>query len=364
MTNVLSANFSYFAEEGQNKKITLAELALIKVIEKGTWIKDNVSLEDTDRMGIHHLFKTIRSSNRLFYENLGLTKGEIDAFVREDTKTLVDLLIQYMLPLIRHRLRTDELFADVLMQTNLKKVPRDTDDVVEIINFYLLELIQTQMKQALKQKATMNERWASEFIFSFLEFLQKVKMFIERKTSRTFDMKVGFVKRVLQVMFPLDKDDVIVLKVEPLPDYVSKIIGDVEIAALLWDYLNIYVANADNTPFQTSMDSDMLVSTIGNDVIARSPIVRKPTKNGFAPTITRNDKITIYTLEGCPACIDAKKLITKKDLSSTEITVTDENQNEILQKIDVETNSQRGFPIIFVNDKYIGGLDSFEKKLK
>jgi glutaredoxin len=106
----------------------------------------------------------------------------------------------------------------------------------------------------------------------------------------------------------------------------------------------------------------MLVSTIGNDVIAKSPIIRKP-KNGFAPT-TSSDKIKIYTLEGCPACIDAKKLIAKKGLSSTEVTVTDENQNEIFSKIDAETNKQRGFPIIFINEKYIGGLDSLEKRLK
>lgn len=110
----------------------------------------------------------------------------------------------------------------------------------------------------------------------------------------------------------------------------------------------------------SSLDFDKLVSTIGNDVIAKSPIIRIP-KNGFAPS---SDFITIYTLEGCGACNEAKTLIAKKGFSSTEVTVTKENQNEIFSKIDAETNKQRGFPIIFINKKYIGGLDSLKTKLK
>ena len=360
MTNVLSANFSYF-DEG-HKKITLAELAMIKVIENGTWIKGNVSTENVDKLGIHHLFKTIRASNKMFYEKRGLSKGEIDEFVQQENEVVIDLLIGYMLPLIRYRLRNDKEYRDVLLQANLRKIPIDSDDAVEIINVYLLEIVQKQLRTAVKRKTNVNQRWILEFTSSFLRFLKEVKTFIERKTGRKFDLKVGFVKRVLQVIVPLDNyDNFIVLNIEPVPDYVRQIIGDDQITELLWEYLNMYVENTDETHLLSSLDFDKLVSTIGNDVIAKSPIIRIP-KNGFAPS--SDFKITIYTLEGCGACNEAKTLIAKKGFSSTEVTVTDENQNEIFSKIDATTNKQRGFPIIFINENYIGGLDSLKTKLK
>ena len=355
MTNVLSANFSYFEDEqGQNKKITLAELALIRVIENGSWIKGDISLEKVDKLGIHHLFKTIRASNKMFYEKSGLSKDEIENEIEEENKVVIDLLIQYMLPLIRYRLGNDEVFVNVLLQTNLKKLPFDPDDVVEIINVYLLEVVQ---KQAVKRKTRLNEMWSSDFVYSLMIFLRNVKTYIEDKTQRQFAFKVGFVKRVLQIMFPLD----FVLNIEPVPAYIRRIIGDDQIAEFMWEYLNTYVEVTDKTYLLSSVDLNKVVPTIGNYVIAKSPIIIKPT-NGFSP-ITSNDKIKIYTLEGCSACTEAKKLIAKKGISSTEVTVTDENQNEIFSKIDAETKNQRGFPIIFLNEKYIGGLDSLEKKL-
>ena len=332
MTNVLSANFSYFEDEqGQNKKITLAELALIRVIENGSWIKGDFSTENIDKLGIHHLFKMIRMSNKMFYREKGLSKDEIEDLVEGENQVVIDLLIQYMLPLIRYRLSNDKVFVNVLLQTNLRKLPFDRDDVVEIINVYLLEIVQKQLRIGVKRKTTVNEMWISDFIYSFMIFLSNVKMYIEGKTGRKFELKVGFVKRVLQVMFPL-KNDVVVLKLEPPPDYVSQITGDYEIAEILWEYLSIYVENTDETHVLSSIDLDFLVATIGNKVIAKSPIIRKPT-NGFAPA-TSSDIIRIYTLEGCPACIDAKKLIANKGLVVTEVTVTDENQNEIFEKID------------------------------
>jgi glutaredoxin len=361
MTNVLSANFSYFEDEqGQNKKITLAELALIRVIENGSLIKGDFSFENVDKLGIHHLFKMIRASNKMFYREKGLSKDEIEDVVEEENQVVIDLLIKYMLPLIRYRLSNDEVFVNVLLQTNLKKLPFDREDVVEIINVYLLEIVQKQLRIAVKRKASVNKMWISDFIYSFMIFLSNVKTFIEHKTGRKFDLKVGFVKRVLQLMFPLN--DVVILKVEPVPDYVGQITGDREVAALLWEYLSMYVENTDETHALSSIDFDVLVTTTGNEVIAKSPIIIQPT-NGFAP-VTNKDIIRIYTLEGCPACIDAKKLIAKKGLVVTELTVTDENQNEIFSKIDVETKKQRGFPIIFINEKYIGGLDSLEQRLK
>ena len=351
MTNVLSANFSYFEEGG--RKITLAELALIKVIENGTWIKGGFfDSENVDKLGIHHLFKSIRNSNKMFYEKRGLSKGEIGDFVQQENEVVIDLLIKCMLPLIRYRLQNDKEFGDVLLKANLRKIPVDSDDSVEIINMYLLERVQKQLRTSSTPGI-----WTSDFVSSFMIFLRNVQTYIEDKTRRKFDFKVGFVNRVLQIMFPLEKDDVFVFNIEAVPDYVRRLIGDCQIADLVWGYLNTYMEVTDKTHLLSSVDLNKVVPTIGNEVIAKSSIIRRPT-NGFSPITS----IKIYTLEGCPACIDAKELIAKKGFRSTEVTVTKENQNEIFLKIDAETNKQRGFPIIFINEKYIGGLDSLEKR--
>lgn len=71
------------------------------------------------------------------------------------------------------------------------------------------------------------------------------------------------------------------------------------------------------------------------------------------------NKITIYTTRVCPYCQRAKELFNKKNLSFTEIDVTDDE--ELRMKMTQKANGKRSVPQIFINDLHIGGCDDLYK---
>ena len=69
----------------------------------------------------------------------------------------------------------------------------------------------------------------------------------------------------------------------------------------------------------------------------------------------------IYSIKGCGYCVKAKELFKSKKIKYIEIKVTDENIEDIYKKIDTKTNKYRSFPIIFKNNKFIGGFADLDK---
>jgi len=76
---------------------------------------------------------------------------------------------------------------------------------------------------------------------------------------------------------------------------------------------------------------------------------------------SKKNSYKIYTIEGCGYCIKAKDLFKKNKIKYAEIEVTDENENEIYKKVDKKTNKYRSFPMIFKNNKFIGGFSDLDK---
>ena len=70
---------------------------------------------------------------------------------------------------------------------------------------------------------------------------------------------------------------------------------------------------------------------------------------------------TIYTIEGCGYCVKAKELLKKNKIKYREIVVTDDNETEIYKKVDKKTNKYRSFPMIFKNNKFVGGFTDLDK---
>lgn len=66
-------------------------------------------------------------------------------------------------------------------------------------------------------------------------------------------------------------------------------------------------------------------------------------------------KIEIYTTNYCSFCVNAKALLTRKNISFEEIDLTgnDEARAELLKRV----NGVRTVPQIFIDDKHIGGCD-------
>ncbi len=64
--------------------------------------------------------------------------------------------------------------------------------------------------------------------------------------------------------------------------------------------------------------------------------------------------VIIYTTPVCPYCVRAKSLLKSKNITYTEIDVSDENEREKMIKL---ANGRRTVPQIFIDDKHIGGCD-------
>ena len=64
-------------------------------------------------------------------------------------------------------------------------------------------------------------------------------------------------------------------------------------------------------------------------------------------------EIVIYTTKICPYCIMAKRLLTQKGLSYTEINVEDPKLREEL----IKKTNRRTVPQIYIGDVHVGGFD-------
>jgi glutaredoxin 3 len=72
-------------------------------------------------------------------------------------------------------------------------------------------------------------------------------------------------------------------------------------------------------------------------------------------------KVDIISKDNCSFCVSAKILLEKKGLSYTERKLGEGlTREQILE----EFPTARTFPIISLNDEYIGGYDKLSEKLK
>jgi glutaredoxin 3 len=63
-------------------------------------------------------------------------------------------------------------------------------------------------------------------------------------------------------------------------------------------------------------------------------------------------RVIIYTTNYCPYCVQAKRLLTRKNVAFTEINV---EERPDLRKFLVEASGQRTVPQIFINGRSVGG---------
>lgn len=64
--------------------------------------------------------------------------------------------------------------------------------------------------------------------------------------------------------------------------------------------------------------------------------------------------VTLYTTGHCPYCVNAKTLLTRKDVTYEEIDVGSSPQRlaEMLQR-----SNRRSVPQIFIGERHVGGFD-------
>jgi glutaredoxin 3 len=65
-------------------------------------------------------------------------------------------------------------------------------------------------------------------------------------------------------------------------------------------------------------------------------------------------KVTIYTTSNCPYCVSAKSLFKKLGIAYEEVSL--EGKNELRMKLSEDNNGWRTVPMIFINEKFMGGF--------
>ncbi|KAB8040630.1 glutaredoxin [Silvanigrella paludirubra] len=74
------------------------------------------------------------------------------------------------------------------------------------------------------------------------------------------------------------------------------------------------------------------------------------------------NRVKIYTTKVCPYCNAAKNLFKKLNVDFEEINLDDDP--DLRAKLSMENNGWRTVPMIFINDKFIGGFDDTNKLYK
>lgn len=69
--------------------------------------------------------------------------------------------------------------------------------------------------------------------------------------------------------------------------------------------------------------------------------------------MTSSNQVTVYTMESCPFCVQAKRLLTQRGIAFKEVLVpmSDDDQWDELYK----RSGLRTMPQIFLGEKVIGG---------
>jgi len=71
--------------------------------------------------------------------------------------------------------------------------------------------------------------------------------------------------------------------------------------------------------------------------------------------VTHNNKIVIYTKSYCPACVKAKQLLKNKNITATEIDIT--NNQSLIEEMLSKSSGRKTVPQIFIDDFHVGGCD-------
>ena len=65
-------------------------------------------------------------------------------------------------------------------------------------------------------------------------------------------------------------------------------------------------------------------------------------------------KVIIYTSNNCPYCVKAKILLDKKHILFEEINIAND---EMREKMIIQSGGKKTVPQIFINDQHIGGCN-------
>jgi glutaredoxin len=317
--------------------------------------------------------------------SMGTTVGEyVNERMASNTKSIIKLMIGYMYEGIQKRTK-EPGFVKTLLSINTTadgldlKVPDDEDeDVLEKLNIKLLDKVRQHLsKFDLSKSSLLNNEISIAhsimYINKLMKFVNGVKNYIKSK-KKPFVTTTKSINNILQNTFVYcDGIDVVGPKIPQIvKDIVNNSKGFKTVNAnIFWRYYLIFVA-LNGLKIDTQFDDTyvkQLVVRVSERYIKQIP--RKLTQEQldnilFKHKISIGDVI-IYSLDDCPACDNAKKLL----LDFTAGKAVGTGKSFVVKKeVDVpfdlrlklsDIDGTLAFPIIVAGGKYLGGLKELQK---
>lgn len=269
-------------------------------------------------------------------------------------------------------------FYDVNNKDELPFVVPESDDVdvLEKINIYLLSEFRSRLstRDGFLLLGGDKDR-ANDIANAIMRLIASVRNYI-RDDKVSIDNK--FVKRVLTLAFP-SYDKLIIIQT-PLPEFVTEKIANTPgfqnvDPNIIWYYVQRYAVSGGVLDIQMYKRNDQgevfdKIADIGDKLTPenqrKTNVLRnrmqdkfkQSSRDAFSPKTM--GKVVIYEMDGCPWCVKATQMLDNKKIKYKKIlfqTVPKEKLIDISQSKD----GSLSFPIVVVDDSYIGGFTELKK---
>ena len=325
--------------------------------------------------------------DRLFMNQLifgeKITIGQyVSDMVSSNTKNITEVLILIMNEGIQKRISNEPDFMDTLASVplNLSAPVSDDEDVLEHLNTELLNMYRDRLASedvtmnGMLEKSISKKSMQSTTV-NIASFVSKVAMYVESKDN-SVTMDTETVTKILRLAFPHCGD--LYVSETPVADKFKSVMAGIPgfekvDPTIIWKYYLRYISvNGVSSEVLRSSSAELLtsISRVGDLYIKSTP---KKTLNAVAlddvktRRSVRSGDVVIYTLDGCPACEQAKRILNEWHMnnqtgnkSQFEEMSSDDLPKKLIKKLS-DKNGSIAYPIIVINNKHIGGLKELKE---
>ena len=299
----------------------------------------------------------------------GVNYKSIFEYVRnqmeKEYSQISNIICSSIISIIKSRLYKDQTFLNNLLKTeNSTLMSYTPTDILEIINIDILNRFRKLLKERSHQQSNKDShvKLCSNIMF----VLSGIKQYLDSKNI-TYVINNAFVNYLLNLLFKN-----INLSLYIIPDNVPENIKSIILSYrgfehidnnIIWKYVKLLSVmytkyGIDDNSVDIVCDEKCISNSINNIAIILNNIksYSENQKNLITQDNIKNGKVKMYTRNNCKYCTSAKTLLNSKNYSFKEVKVSDGDTVSVKLALKDKTNFYNYYPIIFVNEQFIGGF--------
>lgn len=374
-SNILRMYVDYNNLQSKYKNLTDSEKKILSDTLMGYYLRNDIPNKEFNKIINDSIFELRTQSGEtlmdIFEENMN-----------NDVANLTKQIIKIMDDGINLRLRNSD-FVNTLSKFNVDvngdinaTVPdvEDKDDL-EQLNILLLSKYRKSLEPRIINKILQDIDSSSiiSITTAFLKLIVGVRNYTRDVKGNEITLNDETVLKILETTFPFC-NNIIIVKTEVVPSAVTKTIKDTNglsdiTPSVVWDFIQYYmVVKNEVTDYSISVDMRSLYEKV---YVIGDIILENTSGSGESLMLQNIDSgnVKIYTIPGCKWCDKTKELLNdrrKKTSVNTGVKLFEEIQftDEIKQTLVSVTGlseSDITFPVITINNQYIGGYTELKK---